>query len=45
MRVEPVSPTSTIQETWAPTLARLNAEETRTYGREKLPARESTAVQ
>jgi glutamate synthase domain-containing protein 2/glutamate synthase domain-containing protein 1/glutamate synthase domain-containing protein 3 len=36
VRVEPFTPACTVEETWAPILARLAAAEARSYGRDKL---------
>ncbi len=45
LRVEPVAPPCTIEETWASILARLAAEEARSYGRDKLLTSERPVVQ
>jgi glutamate synthase domain-containing protein 2/glutamate synthase domain-containing protein 1/glutamate synthase domain-containing protein 3 len=44
MRVEPLTPACSVEETWAPILARLAAAEARTYGREKLISSERPVV-
>jgi glutamate synthase (ferredoxin) len=44
-RVEPLAPPCTIQDTWASILARLVAEEARSYGRDKLLTSERPVVQ
>jgi glutamate synthase (ferredoxin) len=44
-RVEPLAPPCTIEDTWASILARLAAEEARSYGRDKLLASERPVVQ
>jgi glutamate synthase domain-containing protein 3 len=43
-RVEPLTPACSVEETWAPILARLAAAEARTYGREKLISSERPVV-
>jgi glutamate synthase (NADPH/NADH) large chain len=45
LRVEPVMPPCSIEETWASILARLAAEEARSYGRDKLFTSEGAVVQ
>jgi len=45
LRVEPVMPPCSIEDTWAPILSRLAAEEARSYGREKLLTSERPVVQ
>src|ERR1700683_3184019 len=45
LRVEPVVPPSSIEDTWTSILARLAAEEARSYGRDKLLASERPVVQ
>ncbi len=45
LRVEPVTPPCSFEETWAPILSRIEAAEARTYGREKLPSSEHPVVQ
>lgn len=45
VRVEPLTPPCPIEETWAPILARLSAEEARSYGRDKLLSSERPVVQ
>jgi glutamate synthase (ferredoxin) len=45
LRVEPVVPPCSIEDTWASILARLAAEEARSYGRDKLLASERPVVQ
>src|SRR5712691_11755868 len=45
LRVEPVTPPCSIEETWAPVLARLAAEEARSYGRDKILTSERAVVQ
>jgi glutamate synthase (ferredoxin) len=45
LRVEPVTPPCSIEETWASILARLAAEEARSYGRDKLFTSEGAVVQ
>jgi glutamate synthase (ferredoxin) len=45
LRVEPVTPPCSIEETWASILARLAAEEARNYGRDKLFTSEGAVVQ
>jgi glutamate synthase (ferredoxin) len=45
LRVEPVTPPCSIEETWASILARLAAEEARSYGRDKLISSERPVVQ
>ncbi len=45
LRVEPVAPPCSVEETWAPILARLAAEEARTYGRDRLLSSERPVVQ
>jgi len=44
LRVEPVTPPCSIEETWASILSRLTAEEARTYGRDKQPSSERPVV-
>jgi glutamate synthase domain-containing protein 3 len=44
-RVEPLVPPCSIEDTWASILARLAAEEARSYGRDKLLASERPVVQ
>ena len=44
-RVEPLAPPCAIEDTWAPILARLAAEEARSYGRDKLLSSERPVVQ
>jgi len=44
-RIEPTMPPCSIEDTWASILARLAAEEARSYGREKLLASERPVVQ
>jgi len=45
LRVEPLTPPCSIEETWASILARLAAEEARSYGRDKLFSSERPVVQ
>ena len=45
LRVEPVTPPCSIEETWASILARLAAAEARSYGRDKLLTSERPVVQ
>jgi glutamate synthase domain-containing protein 2/glutamate synthase domain-containing protein 1/glutamate synthase domain-containing protein 3 len=45
LRVEPLTPPCSIEETWASILARLAAEEARSYGRDKLLTSERPVVQ
>jgi glutamate synthase (ferredoxin) len=45
LRIEPVAPPCSIEETWASILARLAAEEARNYGRDKLLSPERPVVQ
>jgi glutamate synthase (NADPH/NADH) large chain/glutamate synthase (ferredoxin) len=45
LRVEPLAPPCSIEDTWASILSRLAAEEARTYGRDKLLASERPVVQ
>jgi glutamate synthase (ferredoxin) len=45
LRVEPLTPPCSIEETWAAILARLAAEEERSYGRDKLVTSERPVVQ
>ncbi|MGB8468516.1 MAG: glutamate synthase-related protein, partial [Candidatus Sulfotelmatobacter sp.] len=45
LRVEPVKPPCSIEDTWASILARLAAEEARSYGRDKLLTSERPVVQ
>jgi glutamate synthase (ferredoxin) len=45
LRIEPVSPPCSIEETWASILARLAAEEARSYGRDKHMSSERPVVQ
>ena len=45
LRVEPVTPPCSVEEAWAPILARLAAEEARSYGRDKLVSSERPVVQ
>jgi glutamate synthase (NADPH/NADH) large chain len=45
LRVEPLAPTCSIEETWAAILARLVAQEARNYGRDKLASSERPMVQ
>jgi len=45
LRVEPVTPPCSIEETWSSILARLATEEARSYGRDKLLASERPVVQ
>ncbi len=45
LRVEPVAPPCSVDETWAPILARLAAEEARSYGRDRLLSSERPVVQ
>ncbi|MFZ0138025.1 MAG: glutamate synthase large subunit [Candidatus Sulfotelmatobacter sp.] len=45
LRVEPVMPPCSIEDTWASILARLAAEEARSYGRDKLLTSERPVVQ
>ena len=45
LRVEPLAPPCSIEDTWAPILSRLAAEEARTYGRDKLLTSERPVVQ
>src|SRR5271155_4798663 len=45
LRVEPVAPPCSIEDTWASILARLAAEEARSYGRDKLLSSERPVVQ
>ncbi len=45
LRVEPVVPPCSIEDTWASILARLAAEEARSYGRDKLLTSERPVVQ
>jgi glutamate synthase domain-containing protein 3 len=45
LRVEPLIPPCSIEETWAPVLARLAAEEARSYGRDKILTSERAVVQ
>ena len=44
-RVEPVTPPCTIEESWAPILTRLAAQEARSYGRDGLVSPERSMVQ
>ena len=44
-RVEPLAPPCSIEDTWASILARLTAEEARSYGRDKLLSSERPVVQ
>ncbi len=45
VRVEPLTPPCSVEEAWAPILARLAAAEARSYGRDKLPASERPVMQ
>ena len=45
LRVEPITPPCSVEETWAPILARLAAEEARSYGRDKILTSERPVVQ
>jgi glutamate synthase (ferredoxin) len=45
LRVEPLIPPCSIEETWSSILSRLAAEEARTYDRDKLPSPERPVVQ
>ncbi len=45
LRVEPLTPPCSIEDTWASILARLAAEEARSYGRDKLFSSERPVVQ
>jgi glutamate synthase domain-containing protein 3 len=45
LRVEPLMPACSVKETWAPILARLAAEEARSYGRDKIVTSERPVVQ
>jgi glutamate synthase domain-containing protein 3 len=45
LRVEPLTPPCSIEDTWASILSRLAAEEARTYGRDKLLASERAVLQ
>jgi len=45
LRVEPLTPPCSVEETWAPILARLAAAEARSYGRDKLLSSERPVVQ
>jgi glutamate synthase (ferredoxin) len=45
LRVEPLAPPCSIEDTWASILARLAAEEARSYGRDKLFSSERPVVQ
>jgi glutamate synthase domain-containing protein 2/glutamate synthase domain-containing protein 1/glutamate synthase domain-containing protein 3 len=45
LRVEPLSPPCSIEDTWASILSRLAAEEARSYGRDKLFSSERPVVQ
>ena len=45
LRVEPLTPPCSIEETWAPILARIAAQEARSYGRDKLVSSETPMVQ
>src|SRR5580658_9224855 len=45
LRVEPVAPPCSIEETWSSILSRLAAEEARNYGRDKLLSSERPVVQ
>jgi glutamate synthase (ferredoxin) len=45
LRVEPLHPPCPIEETWAPILSRVTAQEARSYGRDKLLASERPVVQ
>jgi glutamate synthase (ferredoxin) len=45
LRVEPLAPPCSIEDTWASILARLAAEEARSYGRDKLLSSERPVVQ
>jgi len=45
LRVEPVTPPCSIEDSWATILARLAAEEARSYGRDKLISSERPVVQ
>ena len=45
LRVEPLAPPCSIEETWASILARLATEEARSYGRDKLLTSERPVVQ
>ena len=45
LRVEPVTPPCSIEDTWASILSRLAAEEARSYGRDKLLSSERPVVQ
>jgi glutamate synthase domain-containing protein 3 len=45
LRVEPVAPPCSIEDSWAAILARLAAEEARSYGRDKLFSSERPVVQ
>jgi hypothetical protein len=44
MRVEPLTPACSVEETWATILARLAAAEERRYGRDKLLSSERPVV-
>jgi glutamate synthase domain-containing protein 3 len=45
LRVEPLTPPGSIEDTWAPILSRLAAEEARSYGRDKPLSSERPVVQ
>jgi hypothetical protein len=45
LRVEPVAPPCTIEETWAPILSRLAEEEARDYGSDKSVSSERPLMQ
>jgi hypothetical protein len=45
LRIEPLTPPCSIEETWASILSRLAAEEARNYGRDKLLSPERPVVQ
>jgi len=45
LRIEPLHPPCPVEETWAPVLSQVTAQEARTYGRDKLLASERPVVQ
>jgi glutamate synthase (ferredoxin) len=45
LRVEPLNPPCSIEDSWAPVLSRLAAQEARSYGRDKLLSSERPVVQ
>jgi hypothetical protein len=45
LRIEPLAPPCSIEETWSSILARLTAQEARSYGRDKRVSSERPVVQ